>query len=64
MIFKFCVGVGWFSLPSALQYSGVLVRIQSYVLYDKFSNSLTIHVLVKIVRSFESIKLDELDEIF
>ena len=27
VIFKFCVGVGWFSLPSALQYSGVLVGV-------------------------------------
>jgi hypothetical protein len=25
MIFKFCVGAGWFSLPAAFQYSGVLV---------------------------------------
>jgi hypothetical protein len=25
MIFKFCVGAGWFSLPAAFQYSGVLI---------------------------------------
>jgi hypothetical protein len=25
LLFKFCVGVGWFSLPAAFQYSGVLV---------------------------------------
>ncbi|CAB4027931.1 Hypothetical predicted protein, partial [Paramuricea clavata] len=27
MIFKFCVGAGWFSLPAAFRYSGVLVGI-------------------------------------
>ncbi|XP_028406627.1 proton-coupled amino acid transporter 1-like isoform X2 [Dendronephthya gigantea] len=27
MIFKFCVGAGWFSLPAAFQYSGVLVGV-------------------------------------
>ena len=27
VIFKFCVGAGWFSLPSAFQYSGVLVGV-------------------------------------